>query len=265
MSVTDPLQPEPVVTQRRDGTDWITLNRPELGNTLSPPVLDGIHAALDAAADPDVHAVVLAAEGEIFCAGADLKHLLATGGRPAESGFLLQVGDLFDRLDGFPKPIVGAIQGLAVAGGLELLLCCDFVVAADTARFGDAHAIYGLLPGAGGSVRLPRRVGEGTAKWLMFTGSIVSATELVHTDLLARVVARDELQDEVDRVVSRMAGSSRRGLRDMKRLVTDGLQQPLAAALRAERAACAAHEHTADFAEGLDAFQQGRRPNFTDH
>jgi enoyl-CoA hydratase/carnithine racemase len=145
-------------------------------------IVDGLHQGLDLAAKRDVRVVVIAGEGRAFCAGADLTQVLDRTADDAEPGaeneFLRQVGVVFDRLEAFSKPVIAAVHGLAVAGGLELVLCCDLVVATRSAAFGDAHANYGLLPAGGGSVRLPRRVGPGRAKQLMFTGVTLPAGQL---------------------------------------------------------------------------------------
>src|SRR5690606_13389530 len=128
----------------------------------TPEVVEALDSALSSAeSDPAVHAVVLTGNGRAFCAGADLKYVreTASGDETAVARFLDSVLGVMGRLEKFPKPTIAAINGLALAGGLELVLCCDLVVAARSARLGDAHANYGLLPGGGSSVRLPRKIG----------------------------------------------------------------------------------------------------------
>jgi enoyl-CoA hydratase/carnithine racemase len=264
---------EPAVrVERRGAALWLYLNRPSALNGISPEIVGGLEDGLDQAArDDDVRVVVLAASGRVFCAGADLKYVLdiaAPGGATDDAArlhdeFTSQVGETFSRIESFPKPVVAAVHGLAVAGGLELVLCADVVVAAESARFGDAHANYGLLPGAGGSARLPRRVGLATAKYLMFTGQAVSARELLHTDLVTKVVDDDDLEPEVGRLVDQLAGKSPLGLRVMKDLANAAFETPLSTGLRQEADDVRRHTGSADFVEGIRAFNEKRLPKFT--
>ncbi|HLT26750.1 MAG TPA: enoyl-CoA hydratase/isomerase family protein [Zeimonas sp.] len=255
-----------VLTAVRDGALWITLNRPDAMNALTPDVLSGINAALDdAQADAAVRAVVLTGSGRAFCAGADLKYVRAQSdeGAGATDRFLRRVLDTMNRLEHFPMPVIAAVNGLALAGGLELVLCCDLVVAARSARLGDAHANYGLLPGGGASVRLPRKIGPTRAKYLLFTGEFVPAEELVAAGLVNLVVDDEQLAAATGSLASRIASKSPVGLRRMKQLVSDGLQQPVETALRLELLACEAHANSEDMKEGLAAFAAKRKPVFT--
>ncbi|HPU54417.1 MAG TPA: enoyl-CoA hydratase/isomerase family protein, partial [Burkholderiaceae bacterium] len=147
-----------VLCAASDGAMWITLNRPAAMNAITPAIVEGIETALDQALnDPQVRAIVLTGTGRAFCAGADLKYVREQthGDESANAAFLQTVLHLMNRLETFPKPVIAAINGLALAGGLELVLCCDLVIAARSAKIGDAHANFGLLPGGGSSVRLP--------------------------------------------------------------------------------------------------------------
>ncbi len=255
----------PLIQEIREGAMWIRLNRPEAMNSLTPDLISCLSAALDEAqANDDVRAVVLTGAGRAFCAGADLKFVRSEMAEPtAVAGFLQQVLATMNRLAGFPKPVIAALNGLTLAGGLELLLCCDLVIAARSAKLGDAHANYGLLPGGGASVRLPRVIGAARAKYLMFTGEFVSADEMAAAGLVNRVVDDDCLLREVQVLVDKIAGKSPLGLRRMKALIDDGLQQPVDTALRLELLASEAHAYSDDLREGLAAFSEKRRPAFT--
>lgn len=254
-----------VLTERRGAALWATLNRESAMNSLDPDVLAGLEAAMDEAeAEPEVRALVLTGSGRAFCAGADLGVIEGAGAPPgAFLQFLESAGGTFSRLERLPLPTIAAINGIALAGGLELVLCCDLAVAAESARIGDAHANYGLLPGGGASVRLPRRVGPALAKQLMFTGAFLEAGELRHSGLLNDVVPGADLGAAVDALVAAIAAKSPLGLREMKRLLDEGLLQPPADGLRAELDAQAAHGRSADMAEGLAAFRENRAPEFT--
>lgn len=253
-----------VLTAREGAGLWATLNRPEALNSISPQTLDGLHEALDLAEnDSGVRVLILAAAGPAFCAGADLTQVRAVGETGGLDAFLADFGALLGRIEASPLPVVAAVQGLAIAGGLELALACDFVVAARSAAFGDGHANYGLLPGGGGSVRLPSRVGAGTARRMMFTGAVIPATDLAHTDLVGELTDDDQLVPRVCGLIDAIAAKSPLGIGEMKRLVADGLRLPAAQALAGELAAVSAHACSDDFAEGLAAFGEKRAPRFT--
>jgi enoyl-CoA hydratase/carnithine racemase len=247
---------------------WARLNRPQAGNAIDPATIADLLGALERAErQADVRVLVIAASGKFFCTGADLSHVRtasseATRGDAIQS-FLADVSQLLDRFEHSAVPVVAAVQGPAVAGGLELALACDLVFAGHAAAFGDGHANYGLLPGGGGSVRLPMRVGPATARYLMFTGRTLPAAELVHTDLITRLVSDTDLDAEVQALAEEIATKSPLGVARMKSLVADGQELSAAEAIRHELAVVADHATSADFAEGLKAFAEKRVPEFT--
>jgi enoyl-CoA hydratase/carnithine racemase len=250
-----------LVWERRGAAAWITLNRSAALNAISPAMLRELDAALTrATGEPGLAALVLAGRGRAFCAGADLKAIQETGDF---HGFLGEALDTFERLEQFPLPVIAAVNGMALAGGLELVLCCDLVIAAESARFGDAHANYGLVPGGGSSVRLPRKIGPTRAKYLIFTGAMVGAREMQAAGLVNEVVPDAELEPAVARLVTTLATKSPLGLSRMKTLVDDGLDQPKATALRHEIQVAELHASSEDMREGLAAFAAKRPPRFT--
>ena len=261
-----------ILYERRGAVGWITLNRPQALNALTPTMVDELLRALGVTEEDEaVRVVVLTGSGRAFCAGADLKASKARSevdaggegaGADATARFLESVRGLMDRLEFFPKPVIAAVNGVAVAAGLEFLLCCDLVFASDNARIADAHANYGLLPGGGGSVRLPRKIGATRAKYLMFTGELVPAADLVGAGLVNQVVPADRLVVAVTELADKLAAKSPLVLRRMKQLVDDGLEQPRDVALRNELVMSALHLHAHDRLEGLKAFAEKRKPNF---
>ncbi|MFT3801012.1 MAG: enoyl-CoA hydratase/isomerase family protein [Burkholderiaceae bacterium] len=254
-----------VLCRREHGALWITLNRPAALNAITPAVTSDIARALDEVEDdPQVNAVVLTATGHAFCAGADLKYVRqsAAGDESAVKRFLLDILRLMDRLERFPKPVIAAVNGMALAGGLELVLCCDLVIAARSARLGDAHANYGLLPGGGGSVRLPRKIGPTQAKYLMFTGEFETAEWARQAGLVNEVVDDAALEAAAVALVCKLQTKSSLVLWRMKALVDDGLQQTPEAALRTELLVSELRTHSHDWAEGLAAFEEKRTPRF---
>ncbi len=249
----------------RGAAAWIILNRPTALNSLTPGIGTGIDAALtEIERHPEVRAVVVTGSGRAFSAGADLKFIReSSGGDPRALQHF--VGDLLrvlTRLEQFPLPVIAAVNGLALAGGIELVLCCDIVIAAESAKIGDAHANFGLIPGGGSSVRLPRKIGPTRAKALMFTGEFLTAREMMAMGLVNEVVPDGELTAAVERFVAKLANKSPLGLARMKQLVDDGLNQPQDTALRLELLAFNLHAVSEDMQEGLAAFEQKRTPQF---
>ncbi len=250
----------------RAGGAWIRLNRPADMNALGPRLIAECGQALtQAAEDPAVRAVVVTGMGRAFCAGADLKFLNdvpAEQRDAATTAFLEQASALMRRIETFPKPVVAAVNGIATAGGMELVLCCDLVIAARGARLGDGHANFGLLPGAGASVRLPRKIGPTRAKYLFFTGDLLPAADLVAAGLVNQVTEDGALEATVEALVGKLAAKSPLGLRRMKQLADDGLEQPQDTALRQELTMAALHTGSFDRNEGIAAFNEKRKPLF---
>jgi enoyl-CoA hydratase len=243
---------------------WVKLNRPEVLNAINPAMVSALHAALDLAESrEDVRAVVLTGAGRAFCAGADIRYLSENRqGSVAVRDFLRSIPMLMERLERFPCPVVAAVNGVAAGGGLELVLCCDLVLAARSAKLGDAHANYGLMPGGGGAVRLPRKIGVTRAKHLLFTGALLTAAEMVKAGLVNEAVPDEALEDATMQLVEVIARNSPLGIRRTKAVVNDGMEQALPSALRLEALASELHMASADAAEGISAFAEKRKPRF---
>ncbi|MHA1537121.1 MAG: enoyl-CoA hydratase/isomerase family protein [Alphaproteobacteria bacterium] len=255
-----------ILYEIRGRTAWITLNRPDALNCIDSDVSREILLALEAAeADDDVWALVFTGAGRAFCAGADLKYVLGIlMGEDAEEirRFMAGARQLFTRIAECEKPVIAAINGIAAAGGCELILACDLAIAAEGVTIADAHANYCLLPGGGGSARLPRKIGPARAKYMLFTGEFVAAETLRDWGLINEVVPADKLTETVEKLVAKITGKSPLVIRRMKELVDDGLDSSLAVALRAETKAWEAHARAEDFKEGLTAFSQKRAPDY---
>jgi enoyl-CoA hydratase len=256
-----------ILVDDRDTSVVITLNRPDALNSISPAMIDDLNAALDGIEDRrTLTALVITGQGRAFCAGADLKaareRMAGEDAATVNAKFLDDLRRVLLRIERFPAPAIAAVNGLALAGGLELVLACDLVLAAASARFGDAHANYGLVPGGGSSVRLPRKIGPTRAKQLIYTGDFLPATQMADWGLVNEVVADDDLGEAADALVAKLAEKSPIGLRRMKRMVDDGLDQPVEQALRYELALNAQHAASYDRTEGLAAFAEKRKPKF---
>ncbi len=257
---------DPILVEERESALWITLNRPAAMNAMTSAMLRRLEALADQAdGRDDIRCVVLTGAGRAFCAGADLKAAREEigGGEDALMRFVGQATRTLNRIEAMRKPVIAAVNGMAFAGGLELILCCDLVLAAQSARLGDAHANYGLFPGGGSSVRLPRKIGPTRAKHMLFTGEPVSAAALMAAGLVNEVVPDSALPAATSRLVATLAAKSPLVLRRMKAAVNDGLDQAQATALRLEQLTWEAHGFSHDLREGLAAFAERRQPRFT--
>lgn len=257
-----------IICERRGKTAWIRLNKPKSLNALTIQMIDAFeHTLVELERDKTLCAVVVAGTERAFSAGADLKELqLRPDGAGYESGpgsFVDRLNTFLCRLEEFPLPVIAAVRGWAMAGGLEIVLACDLVIAGKSARFGDAHANYGLLPGGGSSVRLPRKVGPMHAREMMFTGDSFTAADMKLAGLVTTVVNDSAVEEEVERLAGRLALRSPAGLRRMKSLLVHSSEQSTVSALRMEQLEWALHAMSNDLREGISAFREKRTPQFT--
>lgn len=257
-----------IICERRGKTAWIRLNKPKSLNALTIQMIDAFEQTLaELEHDRTLCAVVVAGTERAFSAGADLKELQLRGdGAGYESGpnsFVDRLNIFLCRLEEFPLPVIAAVRGWAMAGGLEIVLACDLVIAGESARFGDAHANFGLLPGGGSSVRLPRKVGPMRAREMMFTGNSYIASDMKFAGLVTAVVNDSMVEDEAGKLADQLGLRSPAGLRRMKSLLLQTCEQPKAAALRMEQLEWALHALSSDMREGISAFCEKRTPEFT--
>ena len=246
------------------GVGVLTLNRPDKFNCISTGLLDGLRDGMDRfEADPAVRAVLLNASGKQFCTGADLDEVLDRR-KSAETltPFIGAIHEVTRRFEVSSLPVVAAVQGLALAGGMEIVVACDTVFAAESARIGCQHARYGLPPGGGGTQRLARLVGLRRALDLMFTARWLDSAEAERWGLFNHVVPDEELDARARAYCADLAAKSRHGLAFMKGMTRRGLEGPLEVGLALERGAVVAALQHSDVAEGLDAFQSRREPVF---
>lgn len=258
---------EPAVRREdRGSVACLALNRPDAMNALSTGMLAELDAHIrSVAADPEIRVVVVTATGRAFCAGADLIEVLGSAGALDTHrmlSFERQAQATFAALAGLGKPTIAALNGVTMAGGLELALHCDIVIASSRAKIGDGHTNYGLLPGAGGAARLPRVIGPTRAKYLAFTGALITAAQALSMGLVVEVVEPEHLESRTLELADAIAKRSPSALRLFKQVIDDGLDQPLPSALRLELLATAEHLHSGDVDEGLWAFAEKREPRF---
>lgn len=242
----------------------LVLNRPGQMNAINEELLRDLLAASEGIeADAAIKVVTLSGEGRAFCAGADLRTVQEVS-RDLErwNGFMRLWHQVFNRIESLPVPVVAGVHGLALAGGLELTLVADLVVADEEARFGDQHVNFGLVAGGGGSQRLPRLIGVRRAKELMFRGHWLSAREALGWGLVNEVVPAGKLRESLRALAGQLAGLSGAANRTVKMLVNRGVDLPLAEGLDLEMRGVAEHMRSADASEGLRAFAEKRRPRF---
>jgi enoyl-CoA hydratase/carnithine racemase len=216
--------------------------------------------------DQTVASVIFTGDQRAFCVGADLVEVEAAvmaGQLFCGPGTLsAALARLLATIEHFPRPTIAAVRGWALAGGFELVQCCDFVIAGHSARLGDAHIKYGLLPTGGGSVRLPRLIGPMRAKRLMLTGEAVSAETMMEFGLVTQVVHDEEVEGRALLLADQIGAQSAQALARMKRLVNGSLELSPAEAQRREHLEADQHAPSTDLREGLAAFRGKREPRF---
>jgi enoyl-CoA hydratase/carnithine racemase len=255
---TAPARPA-VRSERRDGVLLITIDRPEARNAVNPDVAAGIEAALDVAeADDGVHAVVITGAGDIaFCAGADLKVVAAGQAR----GIMTKRGGFAGITErDLAKPVVAAINGLAFAGGCEIMLACDMVIAAEHARFAIPEVKRGLAASAGGPLRLAQRVPLAIAMELCLVGEPIDATRAHQLGLVNRVVPADRVVDEAVALCTAIAANGPLAVRGTKEILVAAARLDDAGAWEVTNRVSRAVNGSEDAIEGATAFAQKRPP-----
>lgn len=254
----------PVVKTVQDGIAIVTLNRPEAMNSIDPESNEQLLAIWDqVSSDEEVRVVVLTGAGErAFCTGADLKKTMP----PADSA-ARQVFRAGTRHSNFgtlqtDKPVIAAINGYALGGGLELALLADIRICSDNAQFGLPEVRVGSIPGAGGTQRLIRAVGQSDAMWMLLTGERIDANEALRIGLVSKVAPLAALQETAINLARAMAANAPLAMTAAKRLAMTGRELPLAGGLELERQAFGVLRDSEDRLEGRRAFADKRAPVF---
>jgi len=254
-----------IALDRAEGRATLSLNRPDKLNALSWTMVKELRAAVAALErETDIGIVVVRGRGRAFSAGGDLDEFIRLyRDPPAIRGFCADFFEALTAIEASPKIYVAAINGICVAGGLEIVLACDVALAAAGARIGDGHLNFGQLPGAGGSQRLPRIVGPRRAKQLMLTGDLLEAREAERIGLVNMVFPDGEFDAAVDAYVDRMRAKSPAGLAGAKRMLNMAGSSGLEQGLRWEIDFFHAYAtQQSDAMEGLTAFKEKRTPRY---
>jgi enoyl-CoA hydratase len=253
-----------ISTERRDAVALVTIDNPPM-NALSAALLEELEEEIDALdADDAVRAVVLTGAGErAFVAGADIKEFPERREATEEGGSARGIQRLGHRMDAAVTPFVAAIRGYCLGGGLELAMCCDIRVCADDAQLGQPEIKLGLIPGGGGTQRLPRLVGHGRAMFLNLTGEFVDADTAHAWGLVEQVVPVDDLVDVALALAGGIAAQSPHAVAVLRELARTTRDLPLEEGLRREADGFVRCLRSEDGVEGVAAFIEKRRPNFT--
>lgn len=249
----------------RDGAIvHVVMSRPAQLNAINCQMLEELSSACEAIEnDASIKVATLTGEGRAFCAGADLRTVRELSPDPKKwEEFSRLWHRVFNRIEALPVPVVAGVHGMALAGGLELTLVADLVIADEEAKLGDQHASFALVAGGGGTQRLPRLIGLRRAKELMLRGHWLSAREALDWGLINQVVSTGQLRAKLNELASQLAGLSGSANRTVKMLANRGLDLPLADGLELEIRTVGEHMRSADAREGLAAFIEKRKPRF---
>jgi len=251
---------ENILVETHGRVGLVKINRPKALNALNSAVIDELDAALGRfEADPGIGALVLTGSEKAFAAGADIKEMLP---KTYMEAYLEDFITSWEAVSRLRKPIVAAVAGFALGGGCELAMMCDFILAADTAKFGQPEIKLGVIPGAGGTQRLTRFVGKSKAMEMCLTGRMMDAAEAERSGLVSRVIPAAQLLEEALNVAAAIAALSAPSVMIAKECVNRAYETTLAEGVRFERRVFHSLFATEDQKEGMNAFVEKRAPAF---
>lgn len=252
-----------ILFQVEDGLATITFNRPQTLNAINSDMLKELSQALTVVAEnEDIRVLILTGAGEkAFVAGADITELAAFNALEAKR-FSEAGHDLLDKMQSLPIPVIAAVNGFALGGGSEIALACDFIYASENAMFGQPEINLGIIPGFGGTQRLPRLIGKNMAKEMIFTGKMITAHEAETIGLVNKVCPLQQLMETAIQSARTMASKGKVSLRAAKQAINSGMNVDLATGCKIETDAFALCMDSPDAKEGTTAFLEKRKPNF---
>ena len=245
--------------KKEDGIVTLTINNPPM-NVFNTELLLQMGKIFDELEkEEDVDVIIITGAGKAFVAGADIKEMSVKN--PGQASEFSKLGQsVLSRIENFPKPVIGAVNGFALGGGTELAMCCDIVVASENAKFGQPEVGLGVIPGFGGTQRLPRLVGKNKAKELIFTGSIIDANEALRIGLVNIVVKHEGVMDATKKIAEKIKSNAPVAVKLSKELINKDVD--LSHALSLEADAFSKCFSTEDMKEGMSAFVEKRKPRF---
>ncbi|MDZ4380927.1 MAG: enoyl-CoA hydratase [Parvibaculum sp.] len=250
-----------ILVETKGAVGIVTLNRPDALNALNKALMDELTAALDAyEADENIHCIVITGSQKAFAAGADIKEMQPKSYMDVYKEDFITAN--WERASRCRKPVIAAVAGYALGGGCELAMMCDFIIAADNAKFGQPEIKLGVMPGAGGTQRLTRFVGKSKAMEMSLTGRMMDAGEAERSGLVSRIVPLGELMDEVLKTAQAVAEMSLPIAMMTKESVNRAYETTLSEGVRFERRLFHSMFATEDQTEGMAAFVEKRKPQF---
>lgn len=255
------MEDQLILQETRGQVAILTLNRPDVMNSFNFAMLNALKAVIEEIRfDPEIRVVIITGAGEkAFCSGADLKER-ATLSPMEVKKFIYTIRNLFTEIENLNKPVIAAVNGVALGGGTELSLACDIRIASNNAGMGLTETRLAIIPGAGGTQRLPRLIGRGLAKELIFTGKRVTAAEALEIGLVNRVCEGDKLIEEAMKLAEMICETGPIAIEQAKYAINKGMETDLATGLAIESNAYWITIPTEDRLEGLAAFREKRKP-----
>ncbi|GAB4576243.1 MAG: enoyl-CoA hydratase [Rhodothalassiaceae bacterium] len=252
---------ETILLDKQDAVGLVRLNRPQALNALNDTLMNELGEALaELEADDEIGCIVITGSDKAFAAGADIKQMADKSYRDVFMDDFITAN--WEAVTRIRKPVIAAVAGYALGGGCELAMMCDFIIAADTARFGQPEITIGVIPGAGGTQRLTRFIGKSKAMDMVLTGRQMDAAEALASGLVARVVPADDLLEETMKIAERIAAFSRPAVMLAKESVNRAYETTLAEGVRFERRVFHSLFAFEDQTEGMAAFIEKRKPQF---
>lgn len=251
-----------IIFEIKSGIGYITINRPDSLNALNSDVFDELETALqEVRTNSSIQAVIVTGAGKAFVAGADIGLM---SGLSAQEGrtWTMRGQNVFNELEAIEKPVIAAVNGYALGGGCELAMACDIIFASDKAKFGQPEVNLGIIPGYGGTQRLPRIIGEKNAKYLIFSGEIIDANEAFRIGLVQKVFPAETLMEEAESFAQKVMTKAPIGLKMAKVAVRNGMNVDLKTGIAFEAEAYAGAFSSEDRMEGMKAFLEKRKPSF---
>ncbi|MCX5829062.1 MAG: enoyl-CoA hydratase/isomerase family protein [Deltaproteobacteria bacterium] len=253
-----------VILEKKDRAATLFINRADAFNALDlETVLEMEDAVHMVEHDREIKVLLVRGKGKNFCTGADLKYFLTIQrDAVALESFISQINRTFNSMENLRVPVIAVVHGYCLAGGFELLQACDLAISSTDAVIGDQHANYGLMPGAGGTQRLPRIIGRQRAKELLYTGRWLSGKEAQEYGLVIKALPPDELEREVEHIVARIVEKSSDGLACMKKVLNQGMEMSMQDGISLEVRTFLNYFPSEDPVSGLIAFSEKRKPKF---